>query len=62
LVDVPDDAKLISCKWIFKRSDGTIEKYKARLVAKDFSQKEDIDFFDIYAPICRITSIRLLIA
>ena len=70
LVNVPKGAKLISCKWIFKRKlrpDGTIEKYKARLVAKGFSQKEGIDFFDIYAPICRITicritTIRVLIA
>jgi len=49
-VDVLDGVKSISCKWIFKRKlepDGTIEKYKARLVAKRFSQKESIDFFDI---------------
>ena len=65
LVDVPEGARPISCKWIFKkklRPDGTIEKYKARLVAKGFSQKEGIDFFDIYAPVCRITTIRVLIA
>ena len=65
LVDVPEGARPISCKWIFKkklRPNGTIEKYKARLVAKGFSQKEGIDFFNIYAPVCRITTIRVLIA
>ena len=65
LTDLPEGAKPISCKWIFKRKfcpDGTIERYKARLVAKGFSQKEGIDFFDIYAPVCRISTIRVLIA
>ena len=42
IVDLPFGAKTINCKWIFKRnlkSDGLIEKYKARLVAKCFKQK-----------------------
>ena len=65
LVDVPDGAKPISCKWIYKRMlrlDGTIEKYKVRLAEKGFSQNKGIDFFDIYAPVCRITIIRVFIA
>ena len=39
LIDLPPSANTIGCKWIFKRKfkqDGSIEKYKARLVAKDF--------------------------
>ena len=58
-------AKTIGCKWIFKRKlkqDGSIEKYKARLVAKGFKQRKDEDYFDIFAPVTRITSIRVLIA
>ena len=58
-----EGAKPISCKWILKkklRLDGTIEKYKARLVAKGFSHKEKIEFFDIYAPVCIITTIMLI--
>ena len=39
-----------------------INRFKARLVAKDFKQKADLDFFDIFSPVTRITSIRLLIA
>jgi len=57
LVDVPSGVKPISCKWIFKkklRSDGTIEKYKERLVANGFSQKEGIDFFDMYPPVAEL--------
>ena len=37
--------------------DGTIDKYKARLVVKGFKQKEDLDYFDTYSPVTRITSI-----
>nr|GEW04208.1 zinc finger, CCHC-type [Tanacetum cinerariifolium] len=53
------------CKWIFKRKtkvDGTIDKFKAQLVIQGFRQKERIDYFDTYAPVARITTIRLLLA
>ncbi|GJU52058.1 zinc finger, CCHC-type containing protein [Tanacetum coccineum] len=41
--------------------DGTIDKFKAQLVIQGFRQKEGIDYFDTYAPVSRITAIRLLI-
>ncbi|KAL0413209.1 UNVERIFIED_CONTAM: Retrovirus-related Pol polyprotein from transposon TNT 1-94 [Sesamum radiatum] len=44
------------------KADGSIDKYKARLVVKGFKQKEGLDFFDTYSPVTRITSIRVLIA
>ena len=65
LVNLPPGAKTIGCKWIFKRKlkqDGSIEKYKARLVAKGFKQRKDVDYFDTFAPVTRIASIRVLIA
>ena len=43
------------------RTDGTIEKYKARLVVKGYRQKECLDYFDTYSPVTIITSIRMLI-
>ena len=52
-------------KWIFKRKylpNGFIEKYKARLVAKGFSQKQNVDYFDTFAHVTWISSIRILIA
>ena len=41
--------------------DDSIENYKARLVAKGFSQKQNVDYFDTFAPVTRISSIRILI-
>ena len=43
-------------------SYGSIEKYKSRLVAKGFSQKQNVDYFDTLAPITRISYICILIA
>ncbi|GJQ89253.1 zinc finger, CCHC-type containing protein [Tanacetum coccineum] len=65
LADLPPGCKPLGCKWIFKRKpkvDGTIEKFKARLVFQGFKQKSEIDYFDTYAPVARISTIRLLIA
>ena len=43
-------------------SNGYIEKYKVRLVAKGFLQKQNVDNFDTFAPVTRISSRRILIA
>ena len=65
LVDLPPGSNTIGCKWVFRKKykiNGTIQTFKARLVAKGFRQREGIDYFDTYAPVARITSIRVLIA
>lgn len=41
--------------------DGTIDKHKARLVAIGFRERENIDFFNSFSPVTRITSIMVLI-
>ncbi|KAG7570069.1 Glycosyltransferase 61 [Arabidopsis thaliana x Arabidopsis arenosa] len=64
LVDLPIGAKPIGLKWVFKlkrNSDGSINKHKARLVAKGYVQQYGVDFEEVFAPVARLETIRLLI-
>ena len=65
LVTLPLEQSVVGCKWIYKiktHSDGSIERYKARLVVKDFTQEYEIDYEDTFAPIASISSTRVLLA
>ncbi|RVW85315.1 Retrovirus-related Pol polyprotein from transposon TNT 1-94 [Vitis vinifera] len=66
LVPLPEGVKPVDCKWLFKIKDGISEdeppKYKSRLVAKGFSQKEGIDYNEVFSPIVKHKSIRVLLA
>ena len=56
---------MVGCKWIYKiktRSDGSIERYKSRLVAKGFTQEYVIDYKETFALIALILSVRALLA
>jgi hypothetical protein len=60
LVDRLYGCKPVGCKWVFKKKlmpDGTIDKYKARFVAKGYTRKEGEDFFDTYSTVARLTTI-----
>lgn len=64
LVDLPSNCKTIGLKWIFKvkrNSDGSINKYKTRLVTKGYIQKHGVDFNEVFAPVARIETVRLII-
>jgi hypothetical protein len=65
IVKCPYGCKPIGCKWVFKkkfRPDGIIERYKVRLVAKGYTQKEGEDFFDTYSHVVRLTIIQALLS
>ena len=65
LVSLPSGKKAIGSKWVQKvklRSDGSLERYKARLITKGFHQKHSIDFQETFLPIVRFTTVRCLIA
>jgi hypothetical protein len=65
IVPRPKNKDAVSSKWIYKikhTADGSIEKHKARFVARGFSQKEGIDYEETFAPVAKYTSIRTIIA
>jgi hypothetical protein len=65
IVRRPKSKDVVSSKWLFKikhAADGSIKKYKARFVARGFSQKEGFDYEETFAPVAKYTSIRTIIA
>ena len=65
LVDLPPGKNVIGCKWVFElkmNADGSISRYKARLVAQGYSQQAGLDYDEVFAPVARYTSIRTVLA
>ena len=65
LVTLSPGKSVIGCKWIYKiktRSDGSIEHYKTRLVAKGFTQEYGIDYEETFTLVARISSVHALLA
>jgi len=59
LVVLPKDK--IGCKWVYKvkhNADGSVSKYKTRLVAKGYAQTYGIDYEEMYSPFAKITIVR----
>jgi hypothetical protein len=65
LEEIPKGAKTVGCKWVYKTkcdSNGNIERFKARLMAKDFTQREDIDYTETFSPVSCKNSLRIIMS
>ena len=55
----------MGCRWIYKvkyKADGTLERYKARMVAQGFTQIEGVDFFETFPLVAKLTTVRFLLS
>lgn len=66
LVKPPKGQKIIGCKWVFKKKEGIpgveAARFKARLVSKGYSQREGVDFNEVFSPVVKHSSIRVPLA
>jgi hypothetical protein len=65
LTTLPSNQKAIGVKWVYKikhTAEGEVSRYKVRLVAKGYKQKYDINYKEVFAPVARLDTVRLLIA
>ena len=65
LVDLPASRTAIGCKWVFRvkeNPDGSVNKYKVRLVAKGFHQQLGFDYKETFSPIIKLVTIRLILS
>lgn len=62
---MPTGAKKVGVKWAYKtklNENGEVEKYKARLVAKGYTQKHGVDYTEVFAPVARLETVRLVVS
>lgn len=65
LTDLPSGAKKIGVKWVYKtklKENGEVDKFKARLVAKGYVQQQGVDYTEVYAPVARMDTVRMIVA
>lgn len=65
IVSCPASVKPIGCKWVYSiklRSDGSLDRYKARLVALGNRQEYGIDYEETFAPVAKMTTVRLVLS
>ena len=65
LIDHTPGVKLVGCKWVFKKKtdmDEIVNTFKAKLVAKGYTQRYGVDYDETFSPAATLKSIRILIA
>ena len=65
LVQLPEGIVPIDCKWVYKRKrrpDGKVETFKAKLVAKGYTQRPSVDYDEKFSPVTMLKSIRILLS
>lgn len=63
MTTLPENNKKIGLKWVFKtklHSDGTVQRYKAKLVSKGYAQEFGVDYEEVFSPVARMETVRLL--
>jgi Reverse transcriptase (RNA-dependent DNA polymerase) len=64
-VSLPAGKKAVGCKWVFtvkQNPEGRVKRYKARLMAKGYSQTYGIDYNETFAPVAKMSTVRTLVS
>lgn len=65
LIDLPIGKKAVGCKWVYTikpNADGSLDRFKARLVPKGFNQTAGVGYEETFSPVAKLNSVRILIS